>query len=76
MSPGARWKRALPSLIPDMTYEGTEVAESSVAGLAREKMVHAETGSEERKRLKDALLDYRKQDTLAMARLLEVLQAV
>jgi hypothetical protein len=39
-------------------------------------MVQAEVGSEERKRLKDALLAYCKQDTLAMARLLEVLQAV
>jgi hypothetical protein len=39
-----------------MTYEGTEVAESSEAGLTREQMVHAEVGSEERKRLKDALL--------------------
>jgi hypothetical protein len=39
-------------------------------------MVHAEVGSEERKRLKGALLAYCKQNTLAMARLLEVLQAV
>jgi hypothetical protein len=59
-----------------MTYEGTEVAESSDADLAREEMVHAEVGSEERKRLKDTLHAYCKQDTLAMTRLLEVLQAV
>jgi len=39
------------------------------------KMLHAEAGSEERKRLRDALLAYCKQDTLAMVRMLEVLQA-
>jgi hypothetical protein len=50
-----------------------EVAEGSDAGLAWEKMVHAEAGSEERGRLRDALLAYCKQDTLAVAKLPEVL---
>jgi predicted RecB family nuclease len=68
-------KSVLPALVPDMSYDGMEVAEGNEAGLAWEKMVHAEVGSEERKRLRDALLAYCKQDTLAMARLLEVLQA-
>ena len=68
-------KWVLPALVPDMTYEGMEVAEGGEAGLAWEKMVHAEVGSRERDRLRDALLAYCKQDTLAMVRLLEVLQA-
>jgi CRISPR/Cas system-associated exonuclease Cas4 (RecB family) len=66
-------KSVLPALVPGMSYEGMEVAEGDEAGLAWEKMVHAEVGSEERKRLRDALLAYCKQDTLAMVRLLEVL---
>jgi hypothetical protein len=37
-------------------------------------MLQAEVGSEERNKLKDALLAYCKQDTLGMVRLLEVLQ--
>ena len=41
-----------------MTYQGMEVAEGNEAGLAWEKMVHAEAESEERRRLKDALLAY------------------
>ena len=49
------------------------MAEGNEAGLAWEKMVHAEVESEERKRLRDALLAYCRQDTLAMAKLLEVL---
>ena len=66
-------KSVLPALVPDMSYDGKEVAEGNDAGLAWEKMVHAEAGSEERKRLKDALRAYCKQDTLAMAKVLEVL---
>ena len=68
-------KSVLPALVPHMTYEGMEVAEGSDAGLAWEKMIQAEAGSEERKRLEAALLAYCKQDTLAMVKLLEVLAA-
>jgi hypothetical protein len=58
-----------------MTYDGMAVSEGSEAGLAWEKMIRAVAESEERKRLKDALLAYCKQDTLAMVRLLEVWRA-
>jgi CRISPR/Cas system-associated exonuclease Cas4 (RecB family) len=68
-------KSVLPALVPDMSYDGMEVAEGNDAGLAWEKMVHAEAGSEERKRLRNALLAYCKQDTQAMVRLLEVLRS-
>jgi hypothetical protein len=68
-------KSVLPALVPDMTYGGMAVSEGSEAGLAWEKMIRADAESEERKRLKDALLAYCKQDTLAMVRLLEVLRA-
>ena len=47
-----------------------EVAEGNEAGLAWERMVHAEVGSEERRRLREALLAYCRQDTLAMSKLL------
>ena len=50
-----------------------EVAEGNEAGIAWEKMVHAEARSEERRRLRDAPLAYCRQDTLAMAKLLEAL---
>jgi hypothetical protein len=66
-------KSVLPALVPGMSYDGMEVAEGDQAGLAWEKTLHAEVGSEERKRLRGALLAYCKQDTLAMAKVLEVL---
>ncbi len=66
-------KHVLPALVPDMTYEGMEVAEGSQAGLKWEKMLHTEAGSQVRSQLRDALLAYCKQDTLAMVKLLDVL---
>ena len=63
----AKWQ------MPGMSYDGMEVAEGSEAGLAWEKMVHAEEGSQERVKLRADLLAYCRQDTLAMVKLLEVL---
>jgi hypothetical protein len=68
-------KSVLPALVADMSYDGMEVAEGNEAGLAWEKMVRAEPGSDERRKLRENLLAYCKQDTLAMVRLLEVLRA-
>jgi hypothetical protein len=68
-------KSVLPALVPEMSYDGMEVAEGSDAGLAWEKMVHGEVDSAETKRLREALLTYCKQDTLAMVRLLDVLRS-
>ena len=61
------------ALVPDMSYDGMEVAEGNEAGLAWENMLHTEVASE-RQRLREALLAYCEQDTLAMVRLLEVLR--
>jgi hypothetical protein len=49
------------------------VTEGSETGLAWGKILRAEAGSAESKMLRGALLAYRKQDTLAMAMLLDVL---
>ena len=65
-------KSVLPALMPGTSYGGMEVADGNEAGLAWEKMVHVKAGTEERKRLRDALLAHCKQDTLAMAKLVEV----
>jgi hypothetical protein len=68
-------KSVLPALVPVMSYEGMEVAEGNDAGLAWEKMLQHTFESAERIRLRNALLAYCKQDTLAMVRLLDVLRA-
>jgi predicted RecB family nuclease len=68
-------KRVLPALVPEMSYDDMEVAEGSEAGLAWEKMIRGQVDAAERNRLREALLAYCKQDTLAMVRLREVLAA-
>lgn len=68
-------KSVLPALVPEMSYDGMEVAEGNEAGLAWERMIHGQVDEAEKRRLRAALLAYCKQDTLAMVRLLGVLGA-
>jgi hypothetical protein len=68
-------KSVLPALVPEMSYKGMEVSEGSEAGLVWERMIRGQVDASERKRLREALLAYCKQDTLAMVRLVDVLAA-
>jgi predicted RecB family nuclease len=67
-------KAVLPALVPEMTYEGMEVANGQAAGLAWETMIGGNSSDAEREKTRKALLDYCGQDTLALVRLLEALQ--
>jgi hypothetical protein len=68
-------KAVLPALIPNITYEGMEVSHGGQAGLAWEDLTRGQLDPAERRRLKDALLAYCRQDTLAMVKILERLRA-
>jgi predicted RecB family nuclease len=63
-------KSVLPALVPEMTYEGMEVADGQAAGLAWESLVRGGLNCDERDRIRKILLDYCALDTLAMLRLL------
>ena len=65
-----------PALVPEMTYDDMEVANGQAAGLAWESLVCGRLDGFERDRIRKALLDYCGQDTLALVRLTENLQAV
>ncbi len=67
-------KSVLPALVPDMTYEGMDVAHGGEAGLSWEQMIREELDPVEQQRLKAALLAYCRQDTLAMVKILERLR--
>jgi hypothetical protein len=69
-------KSVLPALVPDLTYEGLEVANGADAGVAWERLVRGNLSDPEKERLKVALLAYCEQDTLAMVRVLEQLRAL
>ena len=68
-------KSVLPALVPEMTYEGMEIAHGEAAGLAWDRMVRGGVDPDAKQRLKVALLEYCGQDTFAMVRLLETLRA-
>jgi Domain of unknown function(DUF2779) len=69
-------KSVLPALVPEMTYEGMEVADGQAAGLAWESLVRGGLAQGESDRIRKALLDYCRQDTLGMVRIVEKLQQV
>ena len=67
-------KSVLPALVPELTYEGMEVADGQDAGLAWESLVRGILDQGEREITRKALLEYCGQDTLALVRLLETLR--
>ena len=64
-------KYVLPALVPEMSYDNMEVADGAEAGLAYEKILSGNLHPDEQAKLKQSLLDYCKQDSLAMVRLLD-----
>jgi predicted RecB family nuclease len=69
-------KAVLPALVPEMSYQGMEVADGQAAGLAWQAMIGTDCSEAEREAKRKALLDYCGQDTLALVRLLEMLRSV
>jgi hypothetical protein len=69
-------KSVLPALVPEMSYEGMEVANGQDAGLAWESLVGGSLDCDEREQIRNALLAYCSLDTLAMVRLLENLRSI
>ncbi|HME45216.1 MAG TPA: DUF2779 domain-containing protein [Syntrophorhabdales bacterium] len=66
-------KEVLPALVPDLSYEGMEVADGGMAMQAYFTMCGAKDPSEVN-RIRSSLLEYCKLDTLGMVRLLEKLR--
>jgi hypothetical protein len=70
MSGSYSLKSVLPVLVPDMTYEGLAIRDGEMASEAYFTM--GDIGdAEELQKLRKALLEYCRQDTLGMVRLLE-----
>jgi hypothetical protein len=67
-------KRVLPALVPEMSYEGLEVGNGAEASAAWEQMHKLDPGDPAKQNLRKSLLEYCRQDTLAMVRLYEALK--
>ena len=75
-------KSVVPVLVPEMTYEGLEISDEAMASVAyftMGEMSDPKELSRLRKalsRLHKALLDYCRQDTLSLVRLLEKMKSI
>ena len=67
-------KSVLPALVPEMTYEGMEVANGQAAGLVWERFISDGCSEVKRQQSRKALLEYCCQDTLGMVKLVELLR--
>lgn len=63
----------LPALVPELSYDGMEVADGQAAGLAWESLIGGDCSEAERQQERKALLDYCGQDTLALVKLVQTL---
>lgn len=66
-------KNVLPVLVPSMSYTALSIREGGQAGLEYLRMIDTETPPEDRERIQKELLEYCRQDTLAMVRIREEL---
>lgn len=66
-------KKTLPALVPEMNYEDLAIGNGSAALTAFARMVRGDIPAEDIPKLRKDLLDYCKQDTLAMVKLHEAL---
>ena len=66
-------KMVLPALVPELSYKSLEISNGALAAESYLKMYHS-TDSTEIARIRSALLEYCKLDTLAMVRILERMQ--
>ena len=69
-------KKVLPVLVPSMTYESMEIGKGDVAQMKYAEMIGLPSDSPEREKIRRDLLAYCGQDTLAMVKILEVLQRI
>ena len=67
-------KVVLPTLVPEMSYEGMVVADGMAAAITFEEMVEGRVVGEAAIQARANLLEYCKLDTLAMVKIVERLQ--
>jgi len=66
-------KAVLPAVVPELGYDDLEIREGGHASVAFARMISPETEESERRRLRQALLDYCRRDTEAMVRIIDAL---
>jgi hypothetical protein len=70
----ASLKAVLPALVPSMTYDGMTISEGGAASQAYLDIMSGKLAKEDQDKIRQDLLAYCGQDTLAMVKILEVLR--
>jgi len=68
-------KEVLPALVPNMSYDGMQVSDGNMASQAYLRMRIVED-AEEQMRIRKALLEYCKQDTMGMVEIVKKMKAL
>lgn len=71
MGNSASLKVVLPQLVPELSYSDMEVGDGGMAMEAYKRLMHAALTEDERRSIREALLNYCKLDTWAMVKLVE-----
>jgi len=66
-------KKVLPILVPDLSYDGMDIAEGATAMASWDEMVNKDSVPERKEKIRQDLLKYCELDTLAMVRIFEEL---
>lgn len=70
----ASLKRVLPVLVPELSYDELEIGEGGTASSEYMRITFGDVPEEERQKVRTALLDYCRLDTLAMVRIVAKLK--
>jgi hypothetical protein len=68
-------KKVLPVIVPELSYDGMDVSDGTSAMESWDRMIN-ESDAAEREKLRQALLNYCKLDTLAMVRIFQFVEGV
>ena len=69
-------KNVLPVLLPKFSYENLDIQDGTEAMVNWRKMIFDDISDPEREKIKKALLDYCKMDTMALVEILKHLQSI
>jgi hypothetical protein len=69
-------KKVLPVLLPKFSYENLDIQEGTEAMVSWRKMIFEDISDSAREKIKKALLDYCKMDTMALVEILKHLQSI
>lgn len=69
-------KKVLPVLVPDLSYDGMDIAEGATAMASWDEMVNKDSDPERKEKIRQDLLKYCELDTLAMVRIFEELNVL